>query len=398
MTPSEKIVQIPFCNELININDITWVDRTIAILAILAICDILGIIINKLLFPVISKLITKSENKWDDHIFNNNILEWIKYLIFSIICSLLCPIAAFGNDYALYLINTACHLAITITATTILFKIIISLQDYFKSTDTKITKFKGVFTVTEIIVVLVGVLMCISIVFNIKPVTILTGIGASAAILSLVFKDTILSLVAGFQLNYYKSLLPGDWIIMESHNINGEVLETNLNIVRILNWDNSIATIPTHLFLQESFQNYRQMRDEKSRRICEKLYIDINSVKLAEGEALKQYEEAVPNCTNPKGKPVTNLHFYRYFLENHFQPIERADDGDHKAFTQLMVKTLEPTPQGLPIEIYFFIAETDWVKYEHHKAEVVEFAIATLSTFNLKPFQSPTGSDLQRIL
>ena len=85
MTPSENIVKIPFCNELININDITWIDRTIAILAILAICDILGIIINKILLPVISKLITKSENKWDDHIFNDNILEWIKYLIFSII-------------------------------------------------------------------------------------------------------------------------------------------------------------------------------------------------------------------------------------------------------------------------------------------------------------------------
>lgn len=397
MTPSENIVKIPFCNELININDITWIDRTIAILAILAICDILGIIINKILLPVISKLITKSENKWDDHIFNDNILEWIKYLIFSIICSILCPIAALGSDYALYLINSACRLAITITATTILFKTINSLQEYFKSTDTKITKFKGVFTVTEIIVVLVGVLLGISIVFNIKPVTILTGIGASAAILSLVFKDTILSLVAGFQLNYYKSLLPGDWIVMESHNINGEVIETNLNIVRILNWDNSIATIPTHLFLQESFQNYRQMRNEKSRRICEKLYIDINSVKLAQGEALKQYEKAVPN-KQTDGKQVTNLHFYRYFLENNFQPIERADDGDHKAFTQLMVKTLEPTPQGLPIEIYFFIAETDWVKYEHYKAEILEFAIASLPTFDLKPFQSPTGSDLQRIL
>ena len=210
----------------------------------------------------------------------------------------------------------------------------------------------------------------------------------------LVFKDTIMGLVAGVQINAYDTLRPGDWIIMEKYGANGEVMEVTLNLVKVLNWDNSIVTIPSFLFISESFRNMRKMRESKARRMNEKILIDINTIHFCDSEEEKRLQKLVPEEFSKTigGGRLTNLHYFRYFVETYLRNHPEVTPLPH-----LMVRQQPSENHGLPIEIYCFTTRTAWVDFEHFKAEVMEYAYASLAQFGLRAYQSPAGTDLSRL-
>ena len=342
-----------------------------------AIITAIGIIVylfcTKVIGHFLREFARRTKAKWDDHLFTPQMIKALSTLAVAIICFSLAPLIAIGSPGSINLINKAGQIIILFAGIRVVNTFITSFYAISDITNVKrIKTLRGVFQVLKFVVIVIGIIISIGILINEDVGTILAAMGAYAAVIVLLFQDTILGFVAGVIMNAYDTLQPGDWVVMDAMNINGEVLETNLNIVKILNWDNSIATVPTRIFLEKSFQNYRQMRMEKSRRVCEKIFIDINSVATAKDSALESYKQIVAplRSTEPK-QPVTHRH--------------------------IMIKTLQATPTGLPVEIYFFTSATEWVDFEHFKAEVVETAIAALSLFDLRPFQSPAGTDIAGI-
>ncbi|WP_339929100.1 mechanosensitive ion channel family protein [uncultured Brevundimonas sp.] len=273
---------------------------------------------------------------------------------------------------------------------------------------------KGYLQVVKIILFVIATILILATLIDRSPLLLLSGMGAMAAILMLVFKDTILSLVASVQLTSNDMLRVGDWIEMPELNADGDVIDIALHTVKVQNWDKTITTIPTWKLINESFKNWRGMEESGGRRIMRALLIDQTSVRFLEPEerermrrfALiddylesKQDELEAWNARmveagrdSVNARRVTNLGTFRAYVASYL----KAHSGIHQGMTQ-MVRQLDPTPQGLPLEIYCFTATTSWVAYEGIQADIFDHLIAILPEFGLQLYQQPSGRDFVRL-
>lgn len=259
-------------------------------------------------------------------------------------------------------------------------------------------------------------IVAIAILANQSPLVFLSGIGALTAVLMLIFRDTILSLVASIQIMSNDMIRIGDWVSMPQANTDGDVIEIALHTVKIQNWDKTISTIPTHKFISESFKNWRGMTESGGRRIKRSLRIDMNSVRFLtddENERLSRYEtlreymaEAHDriesyNAAKAQGDPgiipeirrLTNLGTFRFYVLNYLKANPRVSQE-----MTVLVRQLAPGPQGVPIEIYCFSSDTAWANYEGLQADLFDHLIAILPEFGLKAFQEPSGSDFAQAI
>jgi miniconductance mechanosensitive channel len=272
---------------------------------------------------------------------------------------------------------------------------------------------KGYLQVIHLLAIIVGILVSVSIVFNVKVTSIIAGMGALAAVLMLVFRDSILGLVAGVQLSANRMVRVGDWISMPSHNVDGTVQEITLNTVKVQNWDKTVSTIPTYAMVSDSFINWRGMEESGGRRIARSVFIDTHSVKFCTREMLdrfkkihhlkdyieqrqeeieeynriNQIDESVP----VNGRRMTNLGVFRKYLENY---LARHPKINHRL--TLIVRHLEPTEKGIPVQIYAFSNEQEWASYESVQADIFDHVLAIIPLFELKIFQNPSGDDLKQ--
>ena len=214
-----------------------------------------------------------------------------------------------------------------------------------------------------------------------------------AAVLMLVFKDPIMGLVAGVQLSANDMLRQGDWITLPKHGADGMVTEVTLTTVKVQNWDKTITTIPPYALVSESFQNWRGMFDSGGRRIKRSIFIDMNTIALCSKEDVERLAGKGLLTPDSSTTGIVNLTAFREWLENWLKNNEKVNHG-----MMTMVRHLQPTVNGLPLELYFFFNGTAWVDYEHVQAEIFEYILATLPEFGLKVFQSPTGKDLKNIV
>ena len=252
---------------------------------------------------------------------------------------------------------------------------------------------KGFYQTIKLVVICVGVIIIISTLLDKSPVAILTGLGAGAAILMLVFQDTIKGLVAGVQLTANDMLRTGDWITMPKYGADGDVIEVSLTTVKVRNWDKTITTIPPYALVNDSFQNWRGMFDIGGRRVKRSINIDMRSVRFCSPEEMEYYrQQPWMEGFEETGHEEVNLHVFRqyigYYLRHHSKVHQEM---------LILVRQLQPTAQGLPLELYFFSASTMWVKYEALQAEVFEHVLAMAHKFDITVFQSPTGEDLQNV-
>ena len=245
----------------------------------------------------------------------------------------------------------------------------------------------------KLVVICIGAIIIISTLIDKDPITILGGLGAGTAILMLVFQDTIKGLVAGIQLMANDMLRPGDWITMPKYGADGDVMEVTLTTVKVRNWDKTIVTVPPYALVNDSFQNWRGMFDIGGRRVKRSINIDMHTVRFCTPEEMEKFsEQPWMEGFEQTGKEEVNLYLFRHYMQYYL--------SHHPKVNQemiMLVRQLQPTAQGMPIELYFFSADTAWIRYEHLQGEVFDHVLAVLHTFDLKVFQSPTGLDLHKI-
>ena len=385
----EKLTQI-FNN---GSNELLW--KTSIAAGILIAGLIIDIICRKVIIPTIRKVTSKTESSLDDHLFNDQVLKNL--------CRLIPPIAAYSMfQYAFpeegtWIIITKKIFGIYITAVSI--KLICSFISSLYDISSEHEKFKnqtlkGFYQMLKLIVVCIGSIIIISTIIDKNPIAILTGLGAGTAILMLVFQDTIKGLVAGIQLTANDMLRPGDWITVPKYGADGDVMEVTLTTLKVRNWEKTIFTVPPYALVNDSFQNWRGMFDIGGRRVKRSINIDMHTVRFCTPEELEKFKQE-PWMTDfeATGQKEVNLYIFRHYLEHYL--------SNHPKVSQELIMTvrqLQPTAQGMPIELYFFSAETAWLSYEHLQAEVFDHVLAMLQYFDLKVFQSPTGLDFQKAI
>lgn len=373
------------------INALHWVG---VILCVVLLFYISGLICSKIVIPITNRLTKKTRFKWDDMVFNSDNLKHATNLLAGIILISSLPLLMPENSTLFSVSSKICIIYITIIFVRLCCGILTSLYlltNYAKKT--KNHTLQGVFQMLKILTICIGIIIITSIVIDKDPTKLLAGLGASAAVLMLVFKDSIMGLVAGVQLTANDMLRPGDWIIVDKYGADGEVTEVTLTTVKVRNWDKTIVTLPPYALVSESFQNWRGMFDSGGRRIKRSIFIDMNTIALCSKEDVERLADKGLLTLDRSTTGIVNLTAFREWLENWLKNSEKVNHG-----MMTMVRHLQPTANGLPLELYFFFNGTAWVDYEHVQAEIFEYVLAILPEFGLKVFQSPTGKDLNNIV
>ena len=366
-------------------------------IGIIAVIFLIIFILNKIcwkaVIPAIRKITAKTEAKWDDYIFSYPVLKNLCRLIAPIVVYVAVPYLML-NEATQVVILKICSIYITIVCMMLICAVISSLYSVSNEhAKTKGHSLKGFYQMLKLIVICIGSIIIISNLLGKNPTAILTGLGAGTAILMLVFQDTIKGFVAGIQLTANDMLRPGDWITMPKNGVDGDVLEVTLTTVKVQNWDKTIVTVPPYALVNDSFQNWRGMFDIGGRRIKRSINIDMNTVRFCTAEELAEFKKQPwMEGFEETGKEEVNLYIFRHYVEQYLRSHPKVSKD-----LIMMVRQLQPTAQGMPIELYFFSADTRWVKYEQLQAEVFDHILAMVHTFGLRVFQSPTGQDFQSI-
>ncbi|HWK14868.1 MAG TPA: mechanosensitive ion channel family protein [Rhizobiaceae bacterium] len=283
---------------------------------------------------------------------------------------------------------------------------------YHRRPEARLKPIKGYVQVVKIIVYVIAAVLMIATLIDRSPLILLSGLGAMAAVLILVFQDTLLSLVAGIQISSTDMVRVGDWIEMPGQNADGDVIEIALHTVKVQNFDKTVTTVPIRKLVTEPFKNWRGMQESGGRRIKRALYIDQTSIRFLNPEDQEKLASFGHLETYLKGKQVelaewngrlgerarvpantrraTNIGTFRAYVDNYL----RSHPGIHQGMT-IMVRQLPPASEGLPLEIYCFTGTTAWTAYEGIQADIFDHLYAILPEFDLRIFQSPSGRDLQ---
>ena len=260
----------------------------------------------------------------------------------------------------------------------------------------------------------IGIVWIFSIIIGFELGSFFTGLGAFVAVLILVFKDTILGFVASIQLSSSNMIKIGDWISMPSHGADGTIEDISVYTVKVQNWNKTISTIPTYAMVSESFSNWRGMEESGGRRIKRSINIDMKSVKFCTAEMIEKYrnisllssymEEALERVDkynkdhnidvsiNVNGKRLTNIGTFRKYIEAYLHDNDKIHDD-----MTFLIRQLQPTEKGLPIEIYVFSNDQVWANYEAIQADIFDHILAVIPKFELRVFQNPTGADLHNL-
>ena len=370
------------------------VQRIVVIAAILLIAYVLDMICRKIVMPGVRKVTAKTQITWDDYLLNDDVLNNVCHLIPPVVVYALIPFAFPHEPALLEFVLKICWIYITVVGMKLVCAFLTSLYTISSEHEKlKNHSMKGFYQMIKLIVICIGSIVIISTLIDKDPIAILTGLGAGTAILMLVFQDTIKGLVAGVQLTANDMLRPGDWITMPKYGADGDVIEVTLTTVKVRNWDKTITTVPPYALVNDSFQNWRGMFDMGGRRVKRSINIDMNTVRFCTEEELAEFKKQPwMEGFEATGKEEVNLYIFRHYVMHYLTHHPKVHQG-----LTMIVRQLQPTAQGMPIELYFFSANTAWVKYEALQAEVFDHVLATLHRFDLKVFQSPTGLDLQKL-
>ena len=366
----------------------SWIYWLITIASIALVVYVVDVLCRRVFIPLVKKITRRTRSSWDDILFNETLLRDVSHLFPPILIAVLMPMAfEQGHPILEFLLKVNTIYMIVVVAA-LLCSFLSSLYELSNRKDRlKNQPLKGVYQMLKIVVICIALIIIISVLIDKNPSYILTALGASAAVLMLVFKDTIMGLVAGVQLSANDMLRPGDWISVPKYGADGDVEEVTLTTVKVRNWDKTITTIPPYALVSDSFQNWRGMKESGGRRVKRSVYIDMRSISFCTEEQMVEFEKRGWLAgVEREDQFVVNLHIFRNYLEEYLRHHHRVNQN-----MIIMVRQLQPTAQGLPLELYFFSDGTDWIPYEHLQSEVFEHVFAVLPTFGLRVFQSPMG-------
>lgn len=339
-------------------------------------------------------VVEKTPTKWDDDLLTSKFMKAVSQLAPAITAAALLPTLFPEGGSAIRWIRILTLFYVLWASIRIVLIFIDNIYNALSAREEyRLYAVKGIFQTIKLVFIAVGVIIGLSILLGKSPIVILTAMGASAAILMLVFKDTIMGLVAGVQLSVNHMLHRGDWIISKAHNANGEVEEVSLTTVKVRNWDNTITTIPPYSLISNSFQNCQPMRQSGGRRVARSIYVDVNSVRFLTLEQLGRLVELrlVDRGRMERACGEVNLRLLRDYLERYLY----NHPGVNRRML-CMVRQMDPTPSGLPLQLYFFSKEIEWKKFEHLQADIFDHVYAVIQEFGLKVFQTPSGLDISQ--
>ncbi|MDG1915644.1 MAG: mechanosensitive ion channel family protein [Crocinitomix sp.] len=376
---------------------------------------ILWWVTKKVLIEVIHRFVYKSKTKWDDYLVKNKVFSAIAHLVpFLFLDFMILTVFSSFPLIADFLLRATDIVIIVIILYFILRTLNTAKDVLIEKPRLKDKPIESYFQLGKIVIRGLFIILIISIAFKIEPLVILTSMGALTAILILVFKDTILGFVGSIQLAANDMVRIGDWITMEKYGADGDVIEINLATVKVQNFDKTITTIPTYSFISDSFKNWRGMLDSDGRRIVRSIHIKIHSIKFCTSELLNKIGEIelIRNYIDEKEKEIldfndnnqinktvllngrnqTNIGIFRYYIQEY---LEKNPDINGKM--TLMVRQLDPSDKGVPIQLYTFTKTHDWVEYELIMADIFDHLLAAVPFFDLEVFEQPAGSDMRRL-
>lgn len=359
------------------------------------------------------RIVLRTRVTWDDEIFSTDALNRACHILSAILLLVVLPVVFEEKSEVRVVVMRFMHVYFIITILRFVNALLFSAFRIAAARPAWQNKpIKGLRQTAQGIALLIGGIMIVSVMIDKSPAILLTGLGASAAIVMLIFRDSILGFVSGIQLSANDMLQVGDWIAMPKYGVDGTVEEVSLNTVKIRNFDNTIVTLPPYLLISDSFQNWRGMQLSGGRRVKRSVSIDMTSVRFCTTEMLNRYRQIDllrdyidqtelrveeynaqhgirPGERKINGLHQTNLGVFRAYLVRYL----RNEIPVNQTMT-LMVRQLQPTETGLPMELYFFTNTVVWVDYEGIQSDVFDHVLAVIPEFDLRVFQNPSGSDL----
>jgi miniconductance mechanosensitive channel len=376
---------------------------------------VINLIVKKILIRSIRLVIKKTKTVWDDALVENKVFITLSHIVPALVIYMITPYIFDDFPSAIPYILRLVNAYISVIIIIVVINFLKTLQYYFEGKKFfKDNPLDSYFQLAKIAVYLIGGIIMLSFLLNKSPLYFFSALGAMTVVLLLVFKDTIMGFVASIQLSANNMVQIGDWVAMPKYGADGDVIEMNLTTIKIQNWDKTITTIPTYAFISDSFKNWRGMSESGGRRIKRSLHIKISSIKFCTPEILerfkkfqliKEYIEEKSNIIEAynkenkidksnliNGRNMTNIGVFRVYAEAY---VKNNPDINHNM--TCMVRQLLPAEKGLPIEIYTFSNQQEWVTYEGIMSDMFDHLIAAVPEFELEVFQNPTGTDFRKL-
>jgi miniconductance mechanosensitive channel len=385
-------------------------DYTVYLVFIIG-CIIAYFIAKKALIIAIHTTTKRSTNKWDDILAKKKFFRTISYLIPAFIIFRFTPLILYNYPRTTSAIKTGASIYMVIIVMMALNALLDAVSQMYQTLAIARTRpIKGYVQIVKIIVGLLGAILIVANLFGKSPMGLIGGLGAFSAVFLLVFRDPILGFAGGIQLTANNMLAPGDWISMPDYDADGTVVDIALTTVKVQNWDKTITTIPTYSLMSKSFINWRGMQESGGRRIKRSINIDMKSVKFCTPELLDKFskimdvkryvekkqkeleiynaERNIDDSILVNGRRQTNLGVFRAYLKGYLQ----NHPDVHKDMT-FLIRQLQPSEKGLPMEVYIFSRIQEWAKYEDLQSDIFDHVLAVIPEFELRVFQNPTGDD-----
>lgn len=389
----------------------------IVLLVIAAFLLYLSVFVTKQLFSrVVGKIFRRTRNNWDDLLIKHHLFSAIGYLVSVIVLKIAVPSLFEDFPKTLVFIERLLDAYLVFVIVRILIVFLKATEEHLSQSQLFIEKpLASYFQLVRIILYIIAVILALSIILSKSPVYLLGAFGAMTAVLLLIFKDTILGLVASIQISANDMVRIGDWVEMPKYNADGDVIAINLNTVKVSNWDKTITTIPTYYFITESFKNWRGMQMSGGRRIKRTIQISVSSVRFVDPEMRDRFKQIdlisdyikerqseietfnKENDVNTQvlinGRRMTNIGVFRVYIENYLRHHPRINQE-----MTLLVRQQTPGEHGLPIEIYCFTNTVKWAAYETIQSDIFDHILAAAGYFELQLFQSPSDKGFERWL
>lgn len=353
------------------------------IVLLFLVCLLCVLLLRRMAIPRILHLVKSTSTEWDDYLINRPVLKALFHIVPSVLVYNLLPLCFDHPDTRIFFWTNR------IVQAVIAWNIVHLLSAILKNVSTVCTskinehQFVGILQFARLMVLIIGSIITLSLLIGLDLLRLATGLGAAATVLMLVFKDTILGLVAGIQLSSNKMLKVGDWVTIENRGIDGVVEVISLTTIKIRNFDNTISTIPPYHLVSESFQNWDGMLRMGARRVKRCLFIDVRSIRFATHEEQQAWaEQGLCDAPQEGAQPLTNLTLFR-------QHIVRTLSADASISSDqwVLARQLNPTAHGLPVEVWFYAKNTEFVAYEETASRYMEAFIAVAPSFGLALYQ-----------
>lgn len=359
-----------------------------AIIALLMVAVAVGIdyVCQAILVGGMRKYTRKRPHLWNTLLMKRKVFHNLIHIVAGFLVYALLPMAFIHGKELLVISQRICVLYIFFSFLLALNGILLMILDVYDGKESmKDRPMKGFIQVLQVLVFFVGGIVMIAIIVNKSPVTLFAGLGASAAILMLIFKDTILGFVAGVQLSANDMVRPGDWVQLPSGDANGIVQEITLNTVKIRNWDNTISTVPPYTLVSTTFQNWRGMAESGGRRVMKNITLDLNTLKFCTPDLLDRFRTEIPLLKDyqpDEGVIPTNSQVYRVYIERYLCSLPIVNQE-----LDLIISQKEATQYGVPIQVYFFSRNKVWKEYERIQSDIFDHLLAMVPKFDLKVYQ-----------